>query len=98
LDDAAAGRTTSPAVADGPGLEPAGLETVLLEFLPRPLVGGFQLVRSGQPRPDHVRQVFQVGQQLTVLFDFLEELAVCTAIGARRRWWALRHDQRRSQQ
>src|SRR5436305_1322371 len=60
-DDAAPGLAASPRPLDHPRLEVGVGQTVLMEPVPGPVVGLVQPRRAGQPRPDQVAEILEVG-------------------------------------
>ena len=100
-DDPALGLAAGPGPLDRPRLEVGVGQAILLELVAGPLVGLGQARRAGQPRPDHVAEVLDVGHQLRALVDLLEDrlghgLDFAAGLGQRSRYLSSRRDLRLS--
>ena len=51
-------------------------QAVIREFLPRPVIRFFQVVRAGQARADHVRKIFQIRHDLVVVVNLGQDFVV----------------------
>src|SRR6266852_4284593 len=75
-DDARARRAANPFVWDGVLLEMHVGQPVLLEHLHGPIVRLLQARRTCQPRPDRIRQIFEIAHQFAVLANLLQYLLI----------------------
>src|SRR5713226_8385895 len=74
--NAGAAFPTRPRTLHRPALQMSVHRAVLREHVPRPLVRLLELRRARQPRPDAVREVFEVCRRLAVLANLAENLRI----------------------
>ena len=72
-DDPALGLAAGPGPLDHPRLDVGVGQPVLPELVPGPVIGLVQARRAGQPRPDHVAEILDVGHQLRALVDLFQD-------------------------